>query len=280
MMLLSDTLLAAQKSASGLPYVKVDIRGMVGGVTRLLWSRLYTGSETDYYHAATMPGDGSLIRSRIDPSDYKLYYQRVVNPGPGSDFSSWAPLVSVSSTSGSALCSQGAQVLLFYVATDQKTIYVRESSDYGVSFTTASILTASAPVGRLAADINGSGVVALFYTVGADVYVVKRSGGSWGSSSLWTNSAGGLSGLACTYQDDWNLCITGEDASSNQKVWTCLYGDGYSQSPDTWSALMELTTASSGSGVEFHNPFLAFPDVFRLFFVEKFAGTSSYSRPF
>ncbi len=74
---LSATLLAAQKSASRRPYVKVQILERVGGVTRYPWERPYTGGETDHYHAAACPGDGSLVRFMVDPLDNKLYRQKV-----------------------------------------------------------------------------------------------------------------------------------------------------------------------------------------------------------
>jgi len=74
---LSSTLLAAQKSASRRPYVKVQILERIGGVTRFSWVRPYTGSEDDHYHAAACPGDGSLVRFMVDPADNKLYRQKV-----------------------------------------------------------------------------------------------------------------------------------------------------------------------------------------------------------
>ena len=77
---------------------------------------------------------------------------------------------------------------------------------------------------------------------------------------------------------DWNLAICGQDSAGKYKVWTCVYGDGYSQSPGTWSSLAELTVASPGSNIEFRCPYVNFPDVFRIFFVEKYSGTASYSR--
>jgi len=105
---LSSTLLAAQKSASSQPYVKLLVAGRIGGVTRLNWSRLYTGSEPDYYHAATLSGDGSLVRARVsNSSPFWLYIQRIASPGPGSDFSQWSSFVQVSGSSGIALASQG-----------------------------------------------------------------------------------------------------------------------------------------------------------------------------
>ena len=74
---LSATLLAAQKTATRRPYVKVQVLERVGGVTRMLWVRPYDGAETDHYHAATCPGDGSLVRFVVDPADNKLYRQKV-----------------------------------------------------------------------------------------------------------------------------------------------------------------------------------------------------------
>jgi len=86
---LTSTLLAAQKQAATTPYVKVEAKNKIAGVVRYDWTRLYTGSEDDYFHALAMPGDGSLIRARITlPADSKkLYRQRVSNPGPSSNFS-------------------------------------------------------------------------------------------------------------------------------------------------------------------------------------------------
>ena len=170
-------------------------------------------------------------------------------------------------------------MLLFYVDIDQRTILVRESTDYGATFgSPTSITTAASTVGWLAAAINASDVVCLFYSVAGTVYAVKRTGGSWVSPSAWTNSAAAITGIRCVYQGDWNLAICGQDSSGKNKVWTCVYGDGYSQSPGTWSSLAEITVASPGSNVEFRYPYVNFPDVFRIFFVENYSGTASYSR--
>lgn len=278
---LSATLLAAQKRPSSVPYVKVEVREKAAEVTRLSWSRLYTGSEADRYHAATMPGDGSLVRARVETFDSVLYRQRVANPGPQSDYSTWWGVCFVSSVSDIALCSRGAMALLCYVGTDQRTIYARESSDYGASFGDAvTVTTAANPVGGMAADIKQDGTVALFYSVGAVVYVVLRSGGLWGTPSAWTNSASAITGLGCTYWGDWNLIVTGQDGNSNGRVWGCIYGDGYSQAPGTWSILREITAAAQGSGVEFRCPTVTTCDVFRTFYVEAYTGTVAYSRPY
>jgi hypothetical protein len=273
---LPSALLAAQKSASAVPYVKVEIAARIGGIRHLDWQRLYSGSETDSYHAATMPGDGSLIRCRVDGGS--LYRQRVTSPGPGSNFGNWT-LVESAANAGVALASRAAQVLLFYVGTNGRTIYVRESSDYGATFGSATaITTAAAAVGWLAAGLKADNTVLLIYSVGGTVYAVKRSGGSWGSPAAWTNSLASLSGLACQYEADFDVVVSGSDAQGANKVWTCIYGDGYSQAVGTWSPLREVAVASAGSNMQFRAPFLAYPDVFRLTFVEKYTGSEAYSR--
>ena len=61
---LSAELLAAQRSASAAPYLLVTVADRIGGVRRLAFQRLYSGSEADGYDAATMPSDGSLLRAR------------------------------------------------------------------------------------------------------------------------------------------------------------------------------------------------------------------------
>jgi hypothetical protein len=274
---LPSALLAAQKSASAIPYVKVEIADNIGGIRRLDWQRLYSGSEADSYHAATMPGDGSLIRCRVEGGS--LYLQRVTSPGPGSNFSNWT-FVDSAANAGIALASRAAQVLLFYVGTNGRTIYLRESSDYGATFGSATAITmASASVGWLAADLKADNTVLLIYSVGGTVYAVKRSG-TWGSPTAWTNSLAAVSGLACQYEADFDVVASGSDAQGALKVWTCIYGDGYSQAVDTWSPLREVAVASAGSNMEFRAPFLAYPDVFRLTFVEKYTGSESYSRPY
>jgi len=275
---LPSALLAAQKSASAIPYVKVEIADRTGGIRRLDWQRLYSGSEGDSYHAATMPGDGSLIRCRVDSGS--LYLQRVTSPGPGSNFSNWT-FVDSAANAGVALASRAAQVLLFYVGTNGRTIYLRESSDYGATFGSATaITTAATAVGWLAADLKADNTVLLIYSVGGTVYAVKRSGGMWGSPAAWTNSLAAVSGLACQYEADFDVIVSGSDAQGDYKVWTCIYGDGYSQAVDTWSPLRQVAVASAGSDMEFRAPFLAYPDVFRFTFVEKYTGSESYSRPY
>ena len=275
---LSAELLAAQRSGSAVPYLQVTVGDRIDGVRRLAFQRLYSGSEGDGYHAATMPSDGSLLRARA--ASGRVYYQRVTSPGPSSSFGSWTDLAAAANA-GVALCIEGSSALLFYVDTNGTTVRVRESTDYGA--TLGSAVTAAAAAGAVAwltADVKSNGDALLLYSVGATVYAVKRSGGSWGTPTAWTNSVAAVRGLACYHSGDWNVVVAGEDAAGNAMVWTAVYGDGFSQAADTWSALREVTRASVGSSVSFRAPFLARPDVFRMTFVEKYAGTQAYARPY
>ena len=108
---LAAPLLAAQRSSSSVPYLKVTVSDRIGGIRRLAFARPYTGSEPDSHHAAAMPGDGSLLRARS--SSGPLYYQRVANPGAGSNFASWTDL-EAAANAGVALCADGSRVLLFF----------------------------------------------------------------------------------------------------------------------------------------------------------------------
>lgn len=274
---LTPELTAAQQSASAVPYARVIVRDRIAGVRRLRFERLYDGAEPDGYHAAAMPGDGSLLRARIDGGH--VYYQRVASPGPASDFSQWTNL-GACAAADVALCAEGSSALLFYVDADGVTLRLRESADNGATLGSAvAVATASAAVTWLAADVKANGDALLLYSAGATVYAVKRSGGSWGSPAAWPHTIGSVEGVACYHAGDWNVALAGTDAAGDAFVWTALYGDGFSQAPDTWSALRELTRANAGSGVSFHAPFLSQPDTFRLTFVERYTGSASYARP-
>jgi len=285
---LSSTLLAAQKESSHIPLVKVEAYNTISGVVRLQWTRLYTGSEDDYFHAVAMPGDGSLIRLRMTPpsDSRKLYYQRVTNPDADSNYSSWTYL-GIYNVVIVASCDQDAKVSQFYIK-NTRAIYHRESTDNGASWGSWSLLgyTPTTAIYGIAAAYKSNGDIALFYADQATLYVKKRLSGSWGSATAWDKSTGDLSGIATVYDSDWNLLLTGKDSGGNYKLWSFIYGDGGDVSAGTWSDLKEIASAESSAGFQYLRPFLdkpalgGKPDVYRAFFVDKFTGVEAYSRPF
>jgi len=280
---LTATLLAAQKKATAIPYVKVKATNRIAGVVRYDWDRLYTGAEADYYHAMTMPGDGSLIRVRATlPGDSrKLYRQRVASPGPTSDFSQWT-YTNQLNAAAVACASLGAEVSIFWTDGVNRKIQRLKSTDYGASWGSPEVIDYSptTSIGGLAAAYKANGDLAIFFADQATLYVKKNVSGQWQPRSAWDKSTGDLSGIAAVYEGDWNLLVTGRDAAGNFKLWSLIYGDGGDVSAGSWSALKELASAPSGGEFEYRQPFLDKPDVYRAFFVEKFSGSQTYDRPF
>jgi hypothetical protein len=279
---LTATLLAAQKGTASIPHVKVEAKNKIAGVVRYNWSRLYDGSEADCFHALTMPGDGSLIRARITPpaDSRKLYRQRVADPGPESDFGQWT-YTSQYSAIAVAAASLGAEVSIFWINLSREIERIR-STDYGANWGSPEIIdySPSTSIGGLAAAYKPNGDLAIFFADQAIIYVKKYVSGQWQTKSAWDKNTGDLSGVACAYEADWNLLVTGEDASGNFKLWSLAYGDGGDVTAGSWSELKEMASAPSGGDFEYRQPFLDKQDVYRCFFVEKFAGTEACNRPF
>jgi hypothetical protein len=279
---LSQTLLAAQKEASRTPYIKVEASNKHTGVVRLSWTRLYEGAEADYYHAATMPGDGSLVRVRVTPpsDSRKLYRQRVAAPSPQSDFSQWV-YTSQYDVVIVAAGSLGAEVSIFWINADRE-LYHLKSSDYGASWGSPQLLTYSptTAINGIAAAYKPNGDIALFFADQATLYVMKRINNSWGSKVAWDKTTGDLSGVAAVYDGDWNLFLTGKDTGGDYKLWSLVYGDGGEVAAGSWSGLKIFASAPSDGDYQYRAAFMAKPDVYRSFFIEKFNGNQSYNRPF
>ena len=279
---LTSTLLAAQKQASGVPYVKVEASNKISGIVRLDWQRLYEGSEDDYHHALTIPGDGSLVRVRVSlpGNGQKLYLQRVINPGPASDFSTWTYTENYGCIAVAA-ASLGSEVLIFWVNASLELYYIR-STDYGDNWNNPVLIdyTPSTSVGGLAAVYKPDGDIAVFFTDQDSLYVKKRISGNWQSKSAWDKETGNLSGVAVCYGSDWNIAVSGEDTAGNYRIWSLVYGDGGDIEEGVWSELVEFASAPSDGDYEFLSIFMDNPDVYRCFYTEKYSGTESYNRPF
>ena len=278
---LSSTLLAAQRSASGSPYVKVEVVERVGGVARLMWERIYEGSEDDYFHAAALAQMGStehIYRMIVDPDTDELKYQ-CVEADESSDFSSWSSYSPSVDAHAVACCGCDDYIHRFrmFRVDPNGHIYRRRHNgawnDMGDKGGDASF--------RLAACFKDGTHQVLLYSDGTDIYSsLWVSGGGWGSFNKWTNSLATITGIAVYYAGDYNVVVAGTDADGRAGVWSCVFGDGYSAAVGAWTSLVELAIAESGSGVSFHFPALSYPDVFRAFYVESYSGDETYSRPY
>ncbi len=282
MRVLTTTLQDAQKQAAAVPYVKLEAVNKINGVIRQDWARLYTGSEPDYYHALAVPSDGSLVRVRITPpsDSRKLYRQRVANPGPGSDYSQWT-YASQYNAVVVAAASLGAEVSIFWINTSREVRRIK-STDYGASWGSPELLdyTPTTAIYGLAAAYKPGGDLAIFFADQSALYVKKSISGGWQSKAAWDKTTGDLSGVAASYDGDWDLLVTGRDTSGNYRLWSLVYGDGGEVAAGSWAALQEIAAAPSGGDFEYRQPFLDKTDVYRCFYIEKFAGDEAYNRPF
>ena len=279
---LSSTLLAAQQAGSHTPWVKIEVKNKMTGVTRLIWERLYQGTESDYYHGLTLAGDGSLIRVRITlPSDgCKLYRQRVTNPGSQSNFSNWI-YTNQYDCLAVAAASFNAEVSLFWI-NGSRELRRLKSNDYGASWLSPELIdySPSTDVRGLTAAYKPNGDLAVFFTDQMTLYTKKRIAGNWQTKAAWDKSTGSLSSVAAVYNSDWDLLVIGQDSGGNDKVWSLIYGDGGDVPAGTWSNLKELASAPADGDLEYGGVFADKPDVYRAFYVEKFSGVQSYNRPF
>jgi hypothetical protein len=177
---LTATLEAAQRSVSSSPYVEALVADYWGYARRGRPVRVYDGAEQVLQHAAAVsPGDGSLIRARLQIiGTDTLYVSRVAAPDAESDFSSWTALTTdISDVAGVAIAVNDDDVWVLCVEADDVSIRVFKSSDNGATFDGGSaVATAGAAVGALAAafsDGNGGSdgnVLAVWVEDGSDVY--------------------------------------------------------------------------------------------------------------
>ena len=204
----------------------------------------------------------------------------MANPGPESDFSQWTYCNQYNVVIITA-CSLGAEVSVFWIKSDRG-IYQQKSTDYGVSWGTPELVDYSptTAIYGIAASYKPNGDIALFFADQATLYAKKYVNGSWQSKVAWDKTTGDLSGVATVHDGDFNLFITGKDSGGDFKLWSLIYGDGSELPPGTWSSLKQFASAPGDGNFEYRQAFMAKPNVYRCFFVEKFTGTEAYSRPF
>jgi hypothetical protein len=279
---ITETLLAAQRSASRRPYVTLTATNKTAGVIRPEYAQLYTGSEPDTPHAFAVAGDGSLIRFRITPSEANrcLLRQRVANPGPGSDFSHWVDTGRYDVLAVAA-CVLGNTVSVFWLEGD-RSIHHQKSTDNGATWGTPEPIgsTTSTSASGIAAAYKDNGDIAVFFTDMEVLYLIKRENGGWQAETEWDKTTGFLSGVGAIYDGDWDILITGQDADGNYRAWSLVYGDGANVPAGMWSDLKEVAAADATAGYAYIQPFMTKADVIRGSFVERFTGTAAYRRPY
>ncbi len=296
---LTATLLAAQKKTRAKPYVSVLLWDNLGADLRLTWSQLYSDAVNDRPMAMCIAGDNSIVRA-YSQGVGNLKWQRITDPTVEAQWNTW--------TDASTQCSHmnqiylvaqtsGAYVWLFYISRSDLILYCRESSDYGASWgaaATVKTVSAGSELESVCAAVStGTDLICFFSTGVAGAYDVrlwrvKRTSGSWGSATVWTNSpVYRVRGMTCHKTDDYNMVFGAEQAgtefgfeTASPRVW-CLYkvvyGNGYNVASDTWSASEIVERADAGTAFASAWPSLTYVDLHRMLFTGYLVG-EDYSR--
>lgn len=264
---LSGPLLAAQKASSGAPNLTVQVREEVHNTVHLDLAETYSSGNADDEHDAE--ADANYVY-RLRVRGGRTQFERGFTD-------SWTNL---SSDTTCDVCGisvvDDTDVMVVY--NRGNSIYFRESTDQGATFGTETLIAA---IGVQAAAIcvqykNSSGDLAVFWEQSGAVKGVRRTGGTFGSVSTWTQTANSVNGLDVTYTTAYRLLVSGTDGSDRPTVWTLQYH----ATADTWSQFFIVIQAEGDEDVTFESPFIHYSSIFRATFVEKFAGTPAYTRTF
>jgi hypothetical protein len=229
-----------------------------------------TAFNTDTY--ADGPANPFGTPTLRQDTEYSIYATRPT-------FDTWTSFRTT--TARCAIARYGANLLAFAVDSGTPTqIYKAESSDGGATWGAWALLcTAAGTVAHIAAASKTNGDTLVVFAVGATAYKIKRVSAAWGAITAWTNTAATITGLAAHYFLDFNLVIAGTEATTlHPRIWSCIYGDGYSEAPDAWTILRSITEASAGAGVTYSAPALTYADTFRAAYRNAFAGPVAYDR--
>ncbi len=137
MQTLSETLTNHQKTKGPWqPHVELYVDDRHVGVPRLRWTSKYSGAE-DARHTAIAACANYVVRAYIDASGNVQVARAAYDSA--SYWGTWTQVATGASTTAQlALVSDGGvNCWLFYLASDDRTIYVRASGDAGITFGSA-----------------------------------------------------------------------------------------------------------------------------------------------
>ena len=279
---ISGALAAAQKAAGRRPYLLVSVSDRHAGIRRLRWAQWYAGSEPDNGHAAVVAADGSLTRARFDGTN--LSRSRVTTPGVGSSYGSWdvwsAPITPKANLI--AFAKAGSTLWAFIVNnTTTSQVYASTSTDNGATWSAFALAyTLSVGISALAAAGKSGGNVVVATIDPTNHLVATRWNGATWTAYLGPTTPT-FNGVAVHHSGDWNVLTTSEDTAAVvpvRELRQYLFGDGFSQATNTWSAAKVIQSAITASGIDIARPYLGRPDVMRATFRQQFTGTVAYDR--
>ena len=280
MLSVTSTLLAAARSGSATPYLRLSVSDRDAGVVRLRFARWYEGDEPSGPAGAACPGDGSLVRARIDPADGTLSVQRVEAPSAESSFDARSALATVDADAGLGLDAAGTRVLL--ATYEDGDVTVRESTDGGATFGPPSTVASVSDVTAVTCATDASGNALVAYAVAGEVWTSTRSGGGgWSTPAAWghADALAAVNALAARRLPDWALLVSGEDAEGRAGAWTTSMGAGVVQPSGAWSHLVPVILAAPGTDVTYRASGIFYAGTPGLLLVESYAGEGAFDQP-
>lgn len=256
---LSPTLTEQQKwGLITQPYLTARITKKWGGVIRYDFDSIYSGGEDESIHCATMPSDGSLIRLRqsgTPPAD-QLYYQRITNPDPGSDFSAWTAIGCQGATA-IASASYGAVVIQVYVDSSQA-IHERHSVDNGANWSAwAQLYWCPSPdIGCVAVAPRDADVWCIFFFRDSTLYRTRCTGWSFEAPAASPFTLTGASGLATAYKLNWLIVATSSGEVEGKGVYVSMLGDGNDLFIDSFIPWEAIISRGASEPYDYKAPFI------------------------
>ncbi len=243
----SEALKAARNARTGRPIIKLEVQAfghpqaqpspVLWGGGLFNWTKLYGGTETQFWHGSCISGAGTLHRVRIQGTT--VYYSRVTGPGPGSDFSQWTSFGTVPSSPQArvAIGAQGNNVII--ASMNATYLCRRESADDGVTWGSWTAFTGTRPCERgVAIAFKPNGDCAIVHASDVNdpmsLYIQRRTGGSWSTGAGQRTGDFNIQALAMYFEGDYNI-IAPVTEGSVLTVQRMVYGQGYRQTADTWA---------------------------------------------
>ena len=282
-------LLAAQKARRRQPYVEVRINELHQGVKRLSWTRLYTGAEADSHHGIAFDGNGDMHRIRV--SGTTLYRQKITAPDDSSDYSSWTA-VTTDCQGPCAIAAYGSRVYIFYRQNSVNQLRKFYSHNYGSSWTDAVLVSYTDVLSMAATWWGTTSAVICFALKAAEINGIRVDTDTQGTNQHTKAFTSGVVitntyGIGATYDPFWPECPIvfaarqSDTPYSHFNIFRTWFSDLW-----TFGALESFIMSPDGESFTFEYPDCHRPqptaesyETTRVTLVEKFTGTSSYTRP-
>lgn len=251
---ISPLLITEQKKLSRKPALEIGISAFGHPAacssvqwTMFGWQKLYsTDSINPNLHGVAIPQDGSLNRVRLSGST--IYFQRIANPSPSSDFAaSWSNFGAVSKTAIAISATlAGPEVILFAPMGASYYLYSCRSTDNGQTFDSWAQLTAGVASQSIAAAHKTAAEMAACFadtSTGALKVVTRNAYLTWSSVYTLTDSPR-MVALAMYFDGDYNIVglVNRSDVLSLARI---VFGQGYRVASNTFSDVVYLGLGSA-----------------------------------